>query len=108
MRLGFKPTAGADPVQVPINIELQEVARCIRRTAHLFRHNLGKTQLSQIQAVNKRIDHTNWIVNTNQIVQNFREKRRLIPRLSANVRHQSPRIKISRHNYPNSVTFHTA
>ena len=82
MRLGFKPTAGADPVQVAVNVKLQQVAWSVRRPPHFFCRNPGKAQFPQVERVYEGINHPNRIVAPNYLVQNLRKQGRLIARRS--------------------------
>src|SRR5690349_12024239 len=43
-RLGFQPPAGANPVEVAIEVKLEQIGRMIRRTPGSCRLRMGETQ----------------------------------------------------------------
>src|SRR6202011_2659683 len=103
----LQPPAGPHPVQIPINIQLQQIARRVRRSSHLLRHSLGKSKALQIQPRHKGVNHPNRIVAPNHLVQNLGKQRRLVSRLSRHVRHHDLESKPDPHDNSRSG-FHTA
>ena len=68
----FKPPARLHPVQIAINVELEQDRRMIRRPARRRRIDPFKCHLTQIQPVNKDVDHTNRIVLADPVLHAFR------------------------------------
>jgi len=97
----------ADPMQIAVNIQLQQIARRIGRPTHLLRHRLGKSKTLQIQSRDKGVNHPNRIVAPNHLVQNLGKQRRLVSRLSRHVRHHDLESKPAPHHNSRSG-FHTA
>jgi len=71
--LSFKPAARLHPVQIAVNVELQENRRMIRRPARGRRIDPFKGHLGQIERVDKNVDYTNRIVLADPIFQAFRK-----------------------------------
>jgi hypothetical protein len=51
---GLKPTARPDPVQIAIDIQLQQITRCVAGTARRLRRNADESRRCEIQLINKR------------------------------------------------------
>ena len=58
------------PVEVAVNIELQQWCRVIRRAPSRGGLNI-KPQVRQIEGVNKGVDHANRVVLGNPVFQAF-------------------------------------
>src|ERR1041385_6342022 len=84
----LKPAAGAHSIEVPINVELEQIAGPVRRAASGFRHRLGEAQRLQLQRFDKGIDQPYLVVRRNQLVQRLRQQRHLIARLAGYMRHR--------------------
>jgi hypothetical protein len=72
MGLGFKTTAGAYSVQVAVDVQLQQIGRCIARPTRRIWHRPDEPKRSEVQLINKRLDEPHWIVRADIIVNHFR------------------------------------
>src|SRR5262249_22056478 len=76
-RLAFKPSARLHTVQIPVNVQLQENRRMIRRPARRFRLDSAKPKRSQIKLLDKDIDHSNGVVLADPVFRALRKQRAL-------------------------------
>ena len=65
MRLRLQPPTRANTVQIPVDVEFQQVRRIIARTPHLVSSNALESSRLQIQAVNECINETDRVVRPN-------------------------------------------
>ena len=72
--LPFKAPARLNPVEVAVNIELQQYRRMIARPAGRLGRNPAKAQAAEIKLLNKDIDHPHRIVFANPIIQPLRKQ----------------------------------
>ena len=72
-------------MQISVQIQLQQIARIVTRTARLRRLGPLEPQLRHRQPVHERIDHPAYMIGWNQIVQNHRKQRPLTPAFSSDV-----------------------
>jgi len=72
LRLALQPTAGRDAVQVAVDVELEQHRRVVRRPPGRRRIGAGKTQLLQIQLVDKGVDRAHRIIFGDVVVQILR------------------------------------
>ena len=78
-RLTLKPAARLNPIEIAVDVELQQYRRMIRRpTGHLGIDPV-KPNIAQIEFLDKDVDHANGIVLDNPIFQAFRKQRALPP-----------------------------
>jgi hypothetical protein len=75
--LALEPAARLDPIEIAVDVELQQYRRMIRRPAGYLGIDPAEPKLRQIQFLDKDIDHTNRIVLANPVFQAFRKKRPL-------------------------------
>jgi hypothetical protein len=75
--LPLKPATGLDPVEIPIDVELQQHRRMIRRPAGYLRIDPAEPKLSQIELIDEDINHPNRIVLIDPIFKAFRKQRTL-------------------------------
>ncbi len=67
--LPLKAAARLDPVEIAVDIELQENRRMIARPAGRLRINPIKPQAAKIEFIDKNVDHPNRIVVTDPVFQ---------------------------------------
>jgi hypothetical protein len=60
--LALQAPARLNPIEIAVDIQLQQNRRMIGRTARRRRCNPAKTQPAQIQFIDKHIDHPNRVV----------------------------------------------
>jgi hypothetical protein len=74
LRLALKPSAGRYAVQIPVDVNLKQHRRVVRRPARRCRIRPGKAQLLQIELFDEGVDCANRIVFGDVIVQIFRQQ----------------------------------
>ena len=60
--LSLKPSAGLDTIEIPVNVERQQHRWMIRRPTGCLGRDPVKSQLGQIESINKDVDHLNGII----------------------------------------------
>ncbi len=75
--LTLKPPARLNPVEIAVDIELQQHRRMIRRPAGCLGSDPAKPKLGEIEFLDKYVDHPNRIVLANPVFQAFRKQRAL-------------------------------
>jgi hypothetical protein len=70
--LGLQPTARPHPVQVAVNVELQQIGGRIARAACHLRLDMDKRRCRKIQPIDKSIDEAHRIVRADIIVNHLR------------------------------------
>ena len=70
----FPPPARAHPVQLAVDVELQEVGRRVARTPPRLRLGAGKPSRRKIQPIHKGIDEPDRVVDADVIVDRLRNK----------------------------------
>jgi hypothetical protein len=71
-------TSRLRPVEVAVDVELQQNRGMIGRPTRRLRINARKTKIPQIQCLDKGIDHANRIVLIDKIIKAFGKKSPLI------------------------------
>jgi transposase len=85
--LGFQPPAGAHPVQVAVDVELQQVGRRIPRPARRLRLDPDEPGRREGPPVHERIDEPHRVVGVDVVVHRFREQQGLRAVMTGDVRH---------------------
>jgi len=85
----FKHPARSYPVQIPINIKLQQISRIIRRAARLFGRRLLKPQLFQLKSIHIDIDEPNCVILPDLLIKRLGKQNPLLAAFSFNVAHGS-------------------
>jgi hypothetical protein len=70
--LGFEPPAGPDPVEVTVDVELQQVSRRIAGPPGLLRPNTSEACGREIKPIDKSLDEPNRVLRAHVVVQRFR------------------------------------
>jgi len=73
----FKPSARLHPVQVAVDVQLQENRRMIRRPTSRRWINSIEAHLGQIKRIDKHVDHTNGVALADEIIEAFGQQGRL-------------------------------
>jgi hypothetical protein len=76
--LALQPAARLNPIEIAVDIELQQYRRMIRRPAGLLRSNPAEPKRGQIEFVDKDIDYANRIVLADPVFHTFRKQRALL------------------------------
>src|SRR5580704_10715455 len=74
--LALKPSARLDPVQITVNIKLQEDRRMIGGSPCRLRIEPAKIERTEIKRVDKHVNYTNRVVLVDPIIQAFGKQRR--------------------------------
>src|SRR6516225_6451526 len=76
--LALKPPARLNPIEIAVDVELQQYRWMVRRPPGCLRIDPAEPKLPKIEPANKDIDRTNRIIFVNPIFQAFREQRALL------------------------------
>jgi hypothetical protein len=69
----LKPAARLDPIEVAVDVELQQDRRMIRRSAGHLGLDTVESKFGKIEFVHKDVDHPNRIVLADPVFQAFRK-----------------------------------
>jgi len=69
MGLSFQPSTGADPVQVTVDIEFQQISGRVTWASGLFRLNPAEACDREIKPINERVDEANRVLQAYMVVQ---------------------------------------
>jgi hypothetical protein len=99
LRLALQSAAGLDLVQIAVDVDLQQNAWVIARTARRFRNNPVKPQGTQIQLADKDVYHPDRIVLRDVIIEILRKQNTLLAVFTLNeALHLSPQSVSSRNH----------
>ncbi|OOG14340.1 hypothetical protein BMS17_20245 [Pseudomonas sp. C9] len=70
--LTLKPAAGLNPIEIAVDIDLQQHRWVIGRTTSGGRIDVLKTKFAQVEFIDENVDHTDWIFLGYVIVQALR------------------------------------
>src|SRR5262245_64724646 len=76
--LPLEPPAQLNPIEVAVDIELQQDRWMVRGPASYLGSNSVKSQLRQIKLINKDIDHLDRIILIDPVFQTLRKQRALL------------------------------
>jgi hypothetical protein len=85
--LRLEPPAGAHPIDVSINVELQQIGRIVARPARVFRLNAPETGCLQVTLINERFNETHRIFSTDVIINCYWQKQSLVAVAALNMLH---------------------
>jgi hypothetical protein len=85
--LPLQPPTRSNPVQIAVDVELQEIAGRIAWTARRFRLDPREPGVRKIEPVNKGLDEPHRILGLDVIVNRLRQQKKLVPSESGNVSH---------------------
>src|SRR5262245_18939135 len=106
--LALEPPARLDPVQIAVNVKLQEDRWMVRRPSRRLRIDPAKPQLRKIKLLDEDINHPYRIVLVDKVLQAFRKQCRLTAIYPINeALHSIPRESSENHIY-SLRRFHTA
>jgi hypothetical protein len=87
MGFALQSAARPHPVQIDVDIELQQVARRITRTPRRLRRHPRKPRHSEVQPVDESVNEPNGVVCVDVIVHRLRQQQELVTLESGNVSH---------------------
>jgi hypothetical protein len=87
--LGFplQPPARSNPVEIAVDVELQQIAWRVARTPRRFRLDTPETRCREVDPVDEHVDEPHRIVGLNVIVNRLRQQQKLVPSESGDVSH---------------------
>src|SRR2546421_11607107 len=88
LALGLQPPRRPHLPQIPVQVQLQQITRIVARSSRLRRLGTHKAQLRHVQPPNERLHDSTHVVDWNQFVQGRGKHRRLLPRLTPDIRHK--------------------
>jgi len=68
-----KPAAGLNPIEIAVDIDLQQLRWMVGRTTRCSRINALKTTCAQVEFIDENVDHPDWIFFGYVIVQTLRQ-----------------------------------
>jgi hypothetical protein len=74
LRLAFESAAGLNPVQIAVDINLQECRGMVGRTPGGFGHHALEAELRQIQLLDEHINHSDRVVLRDVVIQTLRKQ----------------------------------
>jgi hypothetical protein len=83
--LALQPPARSNPVQIAVDVELQQIARRIARPPRRF--DPREPGARKIQPINEGVDEPDRIVDLDVIVNRLRQQQKLVPSESGDVSH---------------------
>ena len=87
MAFGLQPPARPHPVQIAVDVELQQIARRVAGAARRLRRDAREPGRREIEPVNEGVDEPNGIVGADIIVDRLRQQQKLRTFESGNVSH---------------------
>ena len=76
--LRLEPPAGAHPIDVSINVELEQIRRIVARSARVFRLNAPEPGCLQVTLINERLNEAHRIFSTDVIINCYWQKQSLV------------------------------
>jgi hypothetical protein len=99
--ISLELAAGADAVEVTVDVEAQEVGRVVGRTSPLKGDSMGEVQAFQVERGDEGVDEADGVVLADVVVEGFREEGQLVPVVAFDVPHPPPpRGQGDRHDLP--------
>ncbi len=90
-------------LQIPVQVQLQQIPRIITRPPGLGRLGAFESQLRHFQPLHKRIDHPADMIVGDQLLQRDRKQASLCPSFSLHKAHKKcPRFREGIFSFPNS------
>jgi hypothetical protein len=87
MRFSFQHTAQADPIEVAIKVELQEVGGMVWGTSSFLEDGVPETEVLEIKRIDIGVDEAHWVLLGDEIIECFGEERQLVSGCALNVVH---------------------
>ncbi len=87
MAFGFQPAARPHPVEIAVDVELEQIARRVAGPACRLRLDPPEARLGEIEAIDEGVNEADGIVRADVIVHRFGQKKELVAFEAGNVRH---------------------
>jgi len=84
---GFQPAARPHPVEISVDVELEQIARRVARPAGRLCLDAREARLDEIEAIDDGIDEADGVVGADVVVHRFWQKKKLVAFEAGNVRH---------------------
>ena len=85
--LGFQAPARANPVEVPINVELEQIGRIVARAPRHLRLHADEPGRTEVEPVDKGLDEPDRIVRPDIIIHRLGQQQELRAVRSSQMRH---------------------
>jgi hypothetical protein len=72
MSFGFQAAARPNSVEIAVDIELEQIARCVAGSARRLRLDPSETRLDEIESLDEAVNEADGIVGADVIVHRFR------------------------------------
>ena len=109
--LSLEPATRLNPIEIAVDVELQQDRRMIRRSAGRCGIDPAEPKFRQIEFVDNDIDYANRIVLADPVFQAFRKQRlrtRSVPSTKRLIRSPANRVGIIPRESLPAARFHTA
>jgi hypothetical protein len=87
MAFAFEEAAGADTVEVAVDIQLQEIAGILGGTAGRGGHGTAKAECLKVKLIDERVNEANRIVRRDILVEGRREEEERVTLGTLDMRH---------------------
>src|SRR5215469_3347083 len=84
---GLQPTARSHPVQVAVDVKLQQIRRRIGRATRHLRRNAAEPRRREIQPIYKDVNKPHWVVRADIVIHGLRQKQKLRTVVTSDVHH---------------------
>jgi hypothetical protein len=91
MGFPFRLTAGADAVEVAIEIELKQITGVVWRETGFLENGMGEPHLLKIEPIDEGIDNADRVVLGEVVIQGIQKEGYLIPAKAFDMFHREPR-----------------
>ena len=85
--LHLQPTARPHPVQIAVDVELQQIGRGVAGAARRLRLDPDEPRRPKVQLIDKGVDESHRIVRADIVVHRLRQQQHLRAMVTRNVRH---------------------
>ena len=107
MAFGFQPSARANPVEIAVDVELQQITGRVAGPARLLRRDTRKPGGREIEPVHEGVDEADGIVGIDVIVDRLGEQEGLRTVDAGYVRHDAMLVQLMHRWKPVNESFHT-
>ena len=85
--VSFQPAARPDPIEISVDIKLEQIAGRIARPACRLRLHPREACLDEIETIDEGVDEANGVVGADVVVHHFGQKKELVAFEFGNVSH---------------------
>jgi len=89
--LALKHPAGAHPIEVAVEVELEQIGGMVRWASRFMERGMPKAELMQIEGIHIGVDEANRILLGDVVIKRFGKEGQLIAAEAPNVVHDASR-----------------